>query len=134
MAYSNNDVSPSPFLWGKLDGGPTHGWVRRPLFAERVIIINDSLQFCDFQLVIKPNPVANITLTLMSVRAWLNNPLGATPFLVQDMMAAATNNKTITIVPNGVETINGNATWTIVSDYASVVIRPLIDYTGWSAQ
>lgn len=134
MGYSNNDVTPSPFLWGKIDAGPTHGLVRRPLFAERVVVGNDVLQLCDFQLVIKPNPVANITLTLMSVRSWLNNPLGATPILIQDMMAVATNSKTITIVPDGIETINGNATWTIVSDYASVVIRPLIDYSGWSAQ
>lgn len=134
MPYSNNDVTPSPFLWGKIDAGPTHGYVRRPLFAERVVVGNTDLQVCDFQLIIKPIPAANITITLMSVRAWLNNPLGGTPFLVQDAMDVGTNNKTITIVANGSETINGNATWQVVSDRASVMIRPLTDYSGWSAQ
>lgn len=134
MPYSNNDVTPSPFLWGRLDAGPTHGNVRRPLFAERVVVGNTNLQFCDFQLIVLPVPAADIILTLMSVRTWLNNPLGGTPFLVQDQMGVSTNGKTITIVPDGAETINGQATWRIVSDYASVMIRPLIDYSGWSAQ
>lgn len=134
MAYSNNDVTPSPFLWGRIDAGPTHGYVRRPLFAERVVVTNTQLQVCDFQLVIKPSPAGNIVITLMSVRAWLNNPLGGTPFLVQDAMAVGTNGKTIVLIPDGTETINGSANWSIVSDYASVMIRPLTDYSGWSAQ
>lgn len=134
MAYSNNDVTPSPFLWGRIDAGPTHGYVRRPLFAERVVTTNTSLQVCDFQLVVKANPVVGITISLMSVRAWLNNPLGGTPFLVQDAMAVGTNGVEITIVPDGTEKVNGQSTWRIVSDYASVMIRPSTDYSGWSAQ
>jgi hypothetical protein len=134
MAYTNNDVNPSPFLWGRIDSGPTHGYVRRPLFAERLVTASTTLQFCDFQLLIKPNPVDNITIVLMSVRAWLDSPLGGTPFLVQDQMAVGTQGLSIAIVAAAGEKINGQSSWQIVSDYASVMIRPLIDYSGWSAQ
>jgi hypothetical protein len=103
--YSNNDVLPSPFLWGRLDAGPTHGYVRRPLFAERVITANDSLQNCDFQLVVRPPIAANISIQFPTARSWLNNPLGGTPILVQDMMQVATNGVTIALLMSDTDTV-----------------------------
>lgn len=132
--FSNNDVTPSPFLWALFDAGPTLGKVRRPVYPSRIVTASETLGLYDFQLLIKPSPAANLTITLPTARSWLNAGGGGFPILIQDQMQCGTNSKTITLTPGGSDTINGQASWSIASDYASVVLRPFPDATGWSAQ
>jgi hypothetical protein len=40
-------------------------------FVERVITANDSLQNCDFQLVVRPPIAANISIQFPTARSWL---------------------------------------------------------------
>lgn len=134
MPFSNNDVTPTNFLWTKVDAGPTLGLIRRPLFPQRYITADGSLQLFDFQILVKPSPPANITFTLLSVRDWILQAGGGYPVMIQDMMLAGTNSKTITITPYGAEKINNLSSYSIVSDLAGLVIRPLTDYSGWSSQ
>lgn len=133
-AYPNSDALVSPYMYGIVDAGPTLGKVRRPMFPIRIITGNATLEQYDFQLIVKPTPAASVVLSLLPVETWLRTPGGGLPILVQDQMQVATNGKTITIVPNGTEKINGQTQWQIGADYASLVLRPLVDLSGWSAQ
>lgn len=130
--FSNNDVNPSPFLWMNVDCGPSIGLVRRPMFAERILTAADDIIVVpfDFQVIVKKAVPAPTAVYLPDLALWMSREWGGMPLLIMDGgQNASTYN--ITITPFGSQTINLQPTWTIAADGGSVLLRPLVDRSGW---
>lgn len=108
--------------------GPSLGWVDAPIFQDTLVTGNHTVQ--PYESILLCNFTAPSTITLPLLSTWLKNVYGSWPIYLKDVGANfATNN--CTLLAQGGDSIDGLGGLSIVSDRASVLIRPRSDLLGW---
>lgn len=133
----------SRIIWAKVDFGPTHGQVYRPVNNETNVAAPGPYTVQPFdQLILINKTVPQITLLyLPDVVLWLNSPYGGFDLQVKDL-AGNSDTYPISVFPFGasqwidgltVSTLPDNC-YTIQGNGASVIFRPTIlssSSMGW---
>lgn len=113
--------------------GPTLGLVWAQIGAQTKITTGGTTTLDINTQVALVNFNGSVVVALPSVLSWLNAP--AQPFdgaiWVKDLGGFASAANPITVVPNGTDTIDGQANYKIINPMQLLRIYPLIDATGW---
>lgn len=123
-----DNVKGSPIRGWRVYCGPSLGWIDAPVFQDTIITGDHTVQ--PYQSIILCNLGGAAALTLPNLNTWLNQVYGSWPIYVKDITGNFST-RNLTVTPVAAQTIDGLATLTLVSDYASVIIRPRSDYLGW---
>lgn len=130
MAYPANAVAGQIWFQGLIDGGPSIGLVRRPLFNDRVVTAAGVTAIEPYDFLVLLNAAALQTIQLPDVVLWMRQPYGQFPLLIKDRgMNASAFNKTV--LPFGAQTIDGLPNLKIISDGGFAYLRPYSDLSGW---
>lgn len=116
--------------------GPSLGWSESYIAPARYIARNTTLGSGDCLIFAQPQPLVPITINLPPVRSWVLE-VASQPFtgferfiLIKDLSGqAAVDN--ITIIGSGTDTIDGNLSTVINTNWAWVRLYPLMDLSGW---
>lgn len=126
-----NSVTSQLWGWMRVDCGPTIGWVRRPMFNDRVLETGTSytVQPFDFQLLVYRDVPFTIYLPKLSV--WMSQPWGLFPIFVKDVGSLAEANN-ITIEAFAGDGIDGLPSVAIVANTGSLSVRPRFGGLNWT--
>lgn len=123
-----DNIKGSPIRGYRVYAGPTLGWIDAPIFQDTIVTGDHTI--LPYQSIIICKLTAPATLTLPNLTTWLNNVYGSWPIYVKDYNGNF-DSFNLTISPVGGVLIDGQASVTMVSRFASGLIRPLSDYSGW---
>lgn len=117
-------------LFGIVEGGPTFGKIRRPLFpVADITSAAYTVGRFDFQLNVNYNGA--VVITLPSVRTWMRADYGGTPILIKDVGGFCSEVNYIRAAADGSELIDGQATVDLINAYGAMTLRALSDLSGW---
>lgn len=123
--------------WVRTYLGPTIGWVMLPVVPELEVTSAAALVLSPYtsRVLLK---AATKAITLPSVRQWMiaSLPLGNTAAFdrsiwIKDYVGDASGGAPIVITPNGTDTIDGLASFSIITPNDLIKLYPLTDLTGW---
>lgn len=117
-------------LFGIVEGGPTFGKIRRPLFpVADITAATYTVGRFDFQLNVNRN--GSVVISLPSARTWMRADYGGTPILIKDIGGFCSEVNFIRLTADGSELIDGQATQDLINAYGAMTLRALSDLSGW---
>jgi len=120
--------------------GPTLGWIEVPIFQDKILTNSNRptyrIQPWDSVLLLRLGLGGNLSILLPPARRWYNKDYGSFSIYIKDIFGIinpTTNSVTIQVDPEGgpAEDIDGIDIYTMISPYASTMLRPRSDLSGW---
>jgi hypothetical protein len=135
-----DNVKGSPIRSHRSYAGPTLGWIEVPIFQDKILTGLDlptyRIQPWDSVLLLRLGLGGNLTILLPPSKRWYNKDYGSFSIYIKDIFGIinpTTNAIFIEVDPEGgpSEDIDGIDTYTMISPYASTMLRPRSDLRGW---
>lgn len=125
-----------PTQWANVYLGPSLGWQRTQIFPQQSIVVAGTTALSGGAGIVLVNVAGLVTIQLPSCTTWMQE-VASQPITAFDRSIwikdyggnAATYN--ITITPNGTDTIDGQASFAIITNYNIIRLYPLLSLTGW---
>jgi len=135
-----DNVKGNPIRMRRSYAGPTLGWIEVPEFQDKILTALNQptyrIQPWDSVLLLRMGLGGNLQIFLPPSKRWFNKDYGAFSIYIKDIFGiinSTTNAVHITVDPEGgpSEDIDGIDTYTMISPYASIMLRPRSDLRGW---
>lgn len=134
----SNSVGGQIWAWMNIDAGPSIGWVRRPMWNDKYLVLADgpyNVKPFDWRLLVNLTTPASFEIHLMDVVLWMRQPYGLFPIQVKDVGNTA-GTQPITIFPftgQRIDNLDPVVDYVqIISDGGSLTVEPKSDLSGWN--
>jgi hypothetical protein len=118
--------------------GPSVGWIIRPEAALLPITSAGTTTLARGTTLVTINVNGLVTINLPSSLASPEGPQAIpgqwvlNPVTIVDIGGFVSFSNTVTIVPNGSETISGQPSVDMTTPYGSVILKPILETGGWT--
>jgi len=135
-----DNIKGSPIRSHRVYCGPTIGWIEAPIFQDKVLTTADApiyrVQPWDSVLLVSMQVLTSLSIYLPSSRRWYNKDYGSWSIYIKDIHGLLTPTAGILIQvepdPGGpAESIDGIDSYTMITPYSSIMLRPRSSLNGW---